>query len=646
MQGSSQEMNIKSNLVSGLSRRVLLALITAILFFVPVNIYTYFVLGQVIGGTVGVVFLTILFAEIMKLLGADLSKQETLLLYYAAGWAGVSLPIYTHVIIYRSYVIRTPFAWTYTINGVPIAELVPSWIVPPHYLPTVRSLFQIAYVPSLTVWTLWWLLCLLIDISLAITMARIYVIRLNYPFPFYAIDVSVASYVSERRVEFIKYFTPAFSLGLVWALIAYIPAFLGTPVIPIPFYDLTWAIQEVLPGGLFGIMTTLSSYITGILMPFEGALWALISSIVIWTVFNSLFVTTFPDVFPEWAQEYMKGMGLITVQNRSYMRVWFGPQVGFALATALYYLILKSRKAFISALREIFAFKKETDKDTILPSMKISLLLFLISALAGVFLHHALIPEMPIWLPIFYSIIFSFFTAIMITAMRGEVGFVPPGIPGWTWHALVYLTPYQGYAGYILISPYGGLGASSFSQQVKAALAIGARPYDLIKLWIIGALLAQLTSLLALDLFWRMAPIPSAAYPYTIYDCISTAYADALITTRQLRVNLQTISIPAVVLFLMLLFGDQVLVRLGIPFSGIGLVMGLYSPPTYTLAMFIGSALARVLLPRLLGISPRSPRWMQIAGYLVMGELCGEGFIAMLGACINLIYKSSWLWPY
>jgi hypothetical protein len=630
---------VGGELKTGLTWRVVLGLIFAVFLFIPVNTYSFLLTG-VVQGSVAVFFIMILFVELGRISGIRLTKQEVLFLYYATSWGGMAIPIY-YYIIYRAYFINSPLAWFYRIRGEPLVKYIPTWLAPPSSPAyELRTLLHPDFAMPLLVFSLWAILNLIADISLASISANIYVERLKYPFPLATVDSSMATFLGEREKDrdTIKYFLGALMVGTVFGAIVYLPTLLNfAKIIPIPFYDLTWAIQEVLPGGVFAILTIPSGYVTSMVVPFKAALWIFISSIVVWTFLNSLFVTTFTDIFPAWAKEYIKGMGLLTVQNRSYVRVWFGPQFGFMLAALIYVFLFKARKPLGAAISEIL--RKSSRTTHLLPASK-AFSLFIISSLIGVIFYHFLIPEIPIWLTIAYSIGLGLFMSMTLTAILGETGYtLSVSLP---WSAIVSLTPYTGYSGFVFSPPMGGTGSPGFSQQVKAAYMVEAKPTDLLKIWVLGFVLAQIAGFISLDFFWRVAPIPSSVYPYSVFNMLTMAFSDAMLSTRQMIINFNTVIVSLTILLIILLVGSFA-DKKGVFFSATGLIIGLYTLPVYGMAIFVGSLLGNLIMPSLFG---GKERWRRMVGYVIAGELAGEGLTVMLGVVLNLISKSAWLWPW
>jgi hypothetical protein len=559
---------------------------------------------------------------------------------YAASWGSASLPIF-YLIIYRSYYVHSPFAWSYKVNDTPLALMVPTWMAPRYDSPAynLRTFFQPAFVVPLLLYLAWFAITVLSDLAISTFTANVLVEKMDFPFPAAAIDTSMATFVAEREPSVARYFLVPFVFGSAFGMIVYLPyVIFQRAFIPIPFVDFTSWMQEVLPGSVLALPTTLSSYVGGMILDAKVGIWMFISSAIIWIILNSLFVTTFKNYAPEWASEYLKGMGLMAITNRSMLRLWFGPQLGFTLAI-IAFVIFKLRKGLVSALRTALS-KDRTS--SLLMSPKKSLLLFVIGSLLSVLLYNMMVPMVPIWVPVFYTFVMGGLMGLMSAASLGMIAY---SIPQFTfaWHSLVYLTtPLQLYQAYAFDPPRGGGSTAGFCQQVKASLIVGAHPRDLIKIWIIGSLLAQFVGLIAVDFFWRVAPIPSAAYPMTVYNAISSAYIDSMLTTRMVTINFNTVVIPAIILTTLLFIGGY-LESKGAFFSLMGLTVGLFTTPYAVFGLLVGSLVGSYIMPRYLG---GKENWSRIRGYVIAGEVTGEGLAMALGTGWSILSKSAWIWPW
>jgi hypothetical protein len=137
-----------------------------------------------------------------------------------------------------------------------------------------------------------------------------------------------------------------------------------------------------------------------------------------------------------------------------------------------------------------------------------------------------------------------------------------------------------------------------------------------------------------------IAPIPSAAYPNTVYTMPFTAQIDVVTSTRQLRLSAEYVLIPMALALIVAIIGLS-LNKIGIPFSILGFFSGLFMQPAIAIPIFIGSAIGRFLMPKMFG-----RRWEEIRGYVIAGEGLGEGIIIMVLMSISLLSKSSWIWPW
>lgn len=623
---------------SGLTWRTLLAVFLAALAFIPLSIYVNLLLGTGLGPA-ATMCATLLFVQIMRFTYSPLRSQEVLLLYYGTSMGGITGLLY-QLIIYRAYFIHSPFAWAAKLDGAPLALLVPEWMVPPFDSPAhhTRTLFQVEFLTPIAVYTTILALQLIADLSLAMLMARTYVEEERYPFPAADVDISLVRFLGEKRPRIAKIMLFSMLPGIVYGFFTYIgPSVLGFQLIPIPYFDLTWLVRDYLPGAAFGISTIMMAYVGGFIVPFQTATSILVTSCALWIVFNSLFITTFPTVFPKWVSEYFGGMGLISIQNRSFVRVWFAPQIGFGLGAALF-MAYKLRRGLAKALRTITT--KESESITGFPPLWVLIAMYFASTSISVGVFHTLVPELPLWVPVFASIVYSFLLALTLTAMQGETGYVVT--PGYLWQTLVYLTPYQGYGGFTFTPAIGGTVAPGFSQQVKAALRTGTRPKDLVKLAVVTSVLSWVVGLFSLDMFWRIAPIPSSAYPFTVYNMPLSAQIDVTTVTRQLRINPEYILTPMALVMAIAFFGEAIS-KFAAPFSPIGFFMGLFWMPTGAIPLFIGSVISRFIMPRFFG---GREGWNEIRGTVVAGEILGEGVVIITLMSLVLIAKSSWLWPW
>jgi len=640
---SMAEAQKKIEFKPGFTWRSALGIIGSAVIFIPVSMYASLMLGSGLGGP-AVFATTILMVELSKLFRQPLTKQETLILYYGAGVGGVSYGgTIMSGILYRTYFLHSPFAFSYKIQGIPIAKWVPVWMAPPYNSPAynVRTIFQSAFAPAITYSVVMLALGWIGEITVDMMIARALVEVENYPFPFANVDVSFVTFLSERPKSYMKPFIYAMLVGALYAMLIYLsPAVTGVYILPLPYADASWLIQGILPGALLAFPTPLGAYVGGFMFPFDAAVIMIITAVVL-DVFQSLFVTTWPKVFPLWSSSYFKGMGYIAITMRSGPTLWFSPSVGFMLGGAAV-LIWKARKGFVVIFRGLAKSGKNRVSILGFPSTLTLLLLYLFSTLSSVAIFHYLVPTLPLWLPLVASLLLGFLVGIVIASTQGMVGFGPPGI-GVPWSALVYTTPYVGYAGFDSSPIMPGGGAGGFSQTVRSALLTETKPIDLVKMSLLTAIMGTIMGLVSVNYFWGIAPIPSGVYPATIFSYPASALADALTVTRSLSFSPPIMFYSMIIVMAIMIVGEAMHKFTGMLWSSFGFLFGLFAGIPGAFSLFMGSFIGFYVMPRFFG---GRENWNQYRAPIVAGEAFGEGLILFIGTVLAMLTKSAWLWPW
>jgi len=619
----------------GLTWRALFAIITAALLFIPINLY----LNLVTGGTIAIAALyviAILFSELSRIAGSPLTMNEIFVIYSSMGAVVASLPPY-YWLVYRAFYVNTPVTFAFKIHGVPLPYLVPDWLAPPYGDPAyhLRTLMHPAWAKAIAVSTAFFLLTLLADVSLGILFSYLFVEVEKLPFPFAQIDYSLIETITERRSEHVRMFLAGFYPGLIYGALLYTGQALGVQIIPLPWADLTWLTEKYMPGALIGFATDPSSFVLGMMLDPSTTGLMLLGSATVWIFLNYLF-TVDPRYFPVWAQEYYKGMTIATIYQRSFQRIWIAPQFGIALGLAAG-LVIALRKSIVRTFK-LLVTSRGGARPSHFPPFTLVLAMFLVGSLGSVALHHMLIPEVPLYISLLTSTVISFFIAMIASRAIGEIGFFPP-MP-WPWQAIVYFTPYEGYAGWVQ-APYISLGTQgSMCQAVKVAYLTQTRPTDYFKALVIGLVLNAAVGFLMMDFFWRLAPIPSSAYPNSMVYWPLFATNDSLFATRQIVLDPKIMGIAAAIA-LGITASTPLLSKVGIA-SPVPLLIGCYMLPPYSIMMFIGSLVGRYVIRRYVG----AERWNRLRGVLAAGILAGVGVFIGVGIALLLVARAAWVWPW
>ncbi|MEM2898759.1 MAG: OPT/YSL family transporter [Nitrososphaerota archaeon] len=619
----------------GISWRVILAILTAAVLFIPVSLYLNLISGA-LSPAIAVTIIAILFAELTRFFGAPLRKQELFVIYSSVAVMSSTLPPY-YWLVYRTFYVTTPITQYFLIDGTPINQLVPTWLAPPAFSPVyqLRTLLHPDWTYALIVTGLSFALLAMAEIGLAIMFTYIFVKEEKLNYPLAHVEASLISVLIEREEQHMSIYILGIVTGVVYAFMTYAGFLLGVPLLPIPWFDFVWITEKYIPGALVGVATDPFTLGLGMVLPVKVAVSTLIGSIAIWTIANTIF-TSSPNFFPLWFSEYYKGMTIGSIYQRSFQRIWISPQFGFIIGIAVA-LILAFRKTILRSFR-LFASAIVRPRETELP-LRFALTLFLVASIGSVILFLILVPGFPAWIALVTSLVLSFFIAMVAARSLGEVGYFP-AIP-WPWQVIVYFTPYNGYAGWVY-SPYINLGYTGYLSQLgKVSYLTSTRPTHYF-IGVAGAFaLIGIIGLISMDFFWRLSPIPSNVYPITMIYWPIYATNDSLFATRQIAVIPEHIGIGALstlgIVSLEVLFR-----RIGLAFPTFPIVLGFFILPPYAITILIGSLLANIIISKTFG----KERWEAIKNFFIAGFFSGLGITVGVGISFTLLSKASWIWPW
>jgi hypothetical protein len=624
-------MSEETGFRSGLTWRVVAALVAAALFFVPINLYLNLVTGGSVA-TAALYVIAILVTELARMGAKPLSSSEVFLLYAGTGVTVASLTPY-YWLVYRAFFVNSPFTFAFSIDGLPLPYLVPDWLAPPYGSPAyaLRTLFNPAWAKPMAVATLFFALTVAADVGLGILLSYVMVEVEKLRFPFAYVDGALIEVLTERRSEHVRAFLAGFYPGLMYGALLYAGQAFGVQILPLPWFDLTWFTEKYVPGALVGLATDPGFIALGMMLDLPVAGFMALGSCLVWILFNYVF-TVNPAFFPVWAREYYKGMTLAIIYQRSFQRVWISPFFGVALGMAAA-ITVALRRSIVRAFRLI---AKPAEAGAF-PSLKLAAAMFLAGSLGSVVVYSFLVPGIPLYVTLATSLALSFFLAVVVSRAVGELGFFP-ALP-WPWQAIVYFTPYKGYAGWVW-SPYISTGVQgSMCQAVKVAYLTRTKPFDYFKVYVLGQALNAVVGLLAMDMLWRLAPIPSSAYPNSLVFWPMFATNDALFATRQITLDPKVIGVSALASFALMAV-SPLLAKVGLP-SAVPLLSGLFIIPPYALAILVGSAIGHLVGKRMLG-----ERWSSLRPMIAAGLLAGVGIFVGVGIALLLVARAAWVWPW
>jgi hypothetical protein len=622
-----------SSFKPGLTWRSFLAMFTAILIFLPASIYLNLTSGA---GTLGVAasfVIAIIFSEITRYFGHPLTKQELFIMFSVVS-AVSSLVTPYYGLLWRVYYSSNPVFSHVMLYGEPLINLIPSWFVPkdPNVL-QMRTFFLAEWFQPIAIVLAMVILGLIQSVSIALFCAHLFIDVEKLEFPFAKIQSSLVEVLSEKKEDQMRIFIFSVMIGLVFGLFIYAPQLIGTPIVPLPFVDLTSFTQDFIPGAIFGISTDVLTYAMGIVIPLNVAICLVVASMFVFVIANNLFLVSFPNIFPQWVKEYYPGMGIASLQYRSTLRIWLPFQFGMSMAMAIFYVFLL-RKEVYRSFKLLGRIRSGTEEH---PSLPIVLLIFLLSSLASAGLFLYFVPDYPALIAILLSTGYSFLMALISSRALG-IGGMSPSFP-YPWRMITLFTDYKGLVGWDFQPAIETGGSSGIVQSIRIAHLTETKPMDFIKMFIIGNIVALLLSVIFYDFFWRMTPIPSTAYPYTLMYWPQSMLELLMYATRQIQIPPERIGIGMVISIVLVII-ESGLNRISVPFSAIGVLLGAFQIPPTAIAIFVGSFISDVIVVRII------PKWRDLRFMAMAGVMAGVSISAGLGVSVSIILKSSWIWSW
>ncbi|RLF23564.1 MAG: hypothetical protein DRN15_05805 [Thermoprotei archaeon] len=639
--GSSEASEFKP----GFTWRAAMAILLTSMIFLPTSLYIQLAAGVMSIPAIAVI-MAILFSELSRVTGSPLTKQELFIIYQMSALAAAATCYIFQV--FKAYIMTSPISYSFRLGGRPIPELIPSWWAPPPGSPAyeLRTFIHPDWlIPLIVVNIQAGLFYYLVELSMTIMLAHLYIEVEKLRFPLAAIDAALITTLSERDPDRLRYFVISLYPGFAWGMILYlIPSITGYQIVPLPWVDLTPYTAKFMPGAIIGFMTDMAPYVGGLFVPALEATYMLIGSLALWVFGNYLTLTVFRDAFPEWAREYFYGLTIGECYSRSLLRVWVVPLIAFTFAAVVPIIAIYS-KTIIEAFSSFVKMPTRLKELTGYPSIKVLLGMYIIGTVGSVIFFHLFVPDFPIWISFLMAFGLSFLNGIIATRSIGVTGYAI-AIPN-EWYAVVYLSGYQGIGAWIFQPVIGGIptlegGAPYWTYMIKVGYLTQTKPMDVVKALVYTIIVYNVLSFVWMEFFWRIAPIPSSIYPYALATWPAMLISQAVWWTRQVGVK-PWLFWGSFFTMLGIGFGGELAARLyGFPFSIIGLVTGASIIPPGVIPVFIGSMLNKYVLPRLMG----KERWERYRTVIAAGIMCGEGIAAGIAIACSLIAKATWIKPW
>jgi hypothetical protein len=276
----------------------------------------------------------------------------------------------------------------------------------------------------------------------------------------------------------------------------------------------------------------------------------------------------------------------------------------------------------------------------------IGIAIYLFSTTSYIAICRFLIPSFPLWILIAYGFVYTPIISYVAARMEGIAG---------QWveipmvrEATFILSQRLGYRGVdiwfapIPIHNYAGTVVNFRTQELT-----GTKFTSLIKAELVIFPVVMISSILFSQYLWRIAPIPSAVYPYANQYWELAAKTAALThsstlgsdspyyTALKWKYIVGSTGLGVLLYSLLSSFGAPVMLCYGLVRGlGTGLSAGL-------LPQMLGALLSRYYFEKKFGL-----KWREYAPVLLAGFSCGMGLISMFSLGIVLISKAVFQLPY
>ncbi len=607
----------------------------------PGSMYLQLVIGSGIGPAARWVTI-ILFAELAKRAYSELKQQEIFLLYYMAG-AALSTPF--QGLLWNQYLVQSDAA-----RMLGVTEFIPAWVAPSPGSDSLveRTFFHRDWMIPILLLVGTQIIQRIDQFGLGYALFRITsdVEKLPFPMaPVAALGTMALAESTEDKQKSWKWrvFSIGGVIGLAFgAIYVLLPTVSGLilmePIrlIPIPWVELTGHTEEVLPAVATGIQLDLGLVFIGMVLPFWAVIGGLVG-ILITVVANPILYKN--GILTRWHP----GMETVDTLFANNFDFYMSFSIGLGLAIAFVGIwhvarsFGKQHKGEKGSLRDLF--RPPPGRGDF--NFWISIGIYVFSTISYVLLCLWLVPNFPWVFFIGYGFLYTPIVSYITARMEGIAGqFVSlPLVREISFIAGAKYFGYQGIEIWYAPIPIHNYGEATVNfRQIELT---GTSIRGIIKSEIVVFPIVMTASLLFSQFIWRLAPIPSSAYPFAqevwhlqalntllmqsstlegdaaFYQALNIAYVGA-------GVGLGVITYAILTLF-------------GLP---IMLVYGMVRGLGQTLPHAIILEVAGAFLGRFFFLKRYGAMWRQYAPVLLAGFSCGMGLTGMFAMGVTLILKS------
>ncbi len=607
----------------------------------PGSMYLQLVIGTGIGPAARWVTI-ILFAELAKRSYSELKQQEIFLLYYMAG-AALSTPF--QGLLWNQYLVQSDAA-----RMLGVTEFIPTWVAPALESDSLveRTFFHRDWLIPILLLVGTQIIQRIDQFGLGYALFRITsdVEKLPFPMaPVAALGTMALAESTEDKQKSWKW--RVFSIGGVIGLLfggiyVLLPTVSGLilmePIrlIPIPWVDLTGHTEEILPAVATGIQLDLGLVFIGMVLPFWAVIGGLVGIIITFAANPILYNN---GILTRW-HPGMETVDTIFANNFDFymsFSIGLGLSIAFIGIWHVVRSFSKSDSVKKGSLRELF--QPPPGRGDF--NFWISIGIYVFSTISYVLLCVWLVPNFPWIFFIAYGFLYTPIVSYITARMEGIAGqFVSlPLVREISFIAGAKYFGYQGIEIWYAPIPIHNYGEATVNfRQIELT---GTSIRGIIKSEIVVFPIVMTASLLFSQFIWRLAPIPSSAYPFAQQIWHLQALNTLLMQSSTLE---GSAAFYQALNFIYVIAGAglgvityAILTLFGLPIMLVyGMVRGLgQTLPHSHILEVLGALLGRFFFLKRYGVM-----WRQYAPVLLAGFSCGMGLTGMFAMGVTLILKS------
>ncbi len=624
----------------------------------PGAIYMGLITGQSLAGAAQWVTI-ILFVEIAKRSFVKMRKQEIIILYWVAGGlvtlggtlgSGADLfggPFGS--LIWNQWLVRSPQA-----EGFGLTHLIPPWVAPPPDSPgiTGRTFLAVGWIFPICMLVGHVVMSRIAALSLSYTLFRVTndVERLDYPMAAVAAAGNLALAETSQKTEGWRWrmFSIGSVIGIAYgALYVSVPtitgAFGGTPmeIIPIPFYDVTERLGNVLPTAILGVWTDLSFFLAGFVLPFWVVVGQFAGSVLVRIIVNPILYHY--GILHTWKP----GMTVIPTTICNSLDFYISFTIGNAgfialvgIVSVIFVLWRRSRKRAVHSPESDAAWRRASLGRGDIP-IKLAVGVWLVATSIYVIVCYKLVPLFPLPILLFFAFVWSPLFSYISARMLGITG-VAAGISfPYLREGTFILSGYKGADIWFAPVPIWDFG---YETQAWKEMELTRTKYvGYVKMSFAVIAIVLVCSFAFWSIIWKLgSQIPSSAYPYVqkfwpFNALMQSMWVSSTIGDHRSFI-LDAMRWDYVGVGGGVAAGLYGITRLvGAPIGLFyGFIAGVGMWPHYGIPMFAGALIGRYVFARRFG----EKRWSSWAPILLAGYAAGMALIAMACTAIALLARA------